>query len=104
MINKDLQIEPLLEKLGRRLKEARLARNESQELFTQRLGMTRQSYSRMEQGSPQTMIGNWLAACSILGRLDDWQDVLAEKENLFAKFEKKQDRRKRAGGPRKRKT
>lgn len=103
MLNENYDIESLLKKLGQRLKEARLARNESQELFAQRLGLTRQSYSRMEKGSPQTLIGNWLAASSILGRLDDWKDVLAEKEDLFAKFEKKGSKRQRAGGKRKRK-
>ena len=102
MINNS--VESLLLQLGERLKEARLARNESQELFAQRLGLTRQSYSKMEKGSPQTLIGNWLEASSILGLLDDWQDVLAEKEDLFAKFEKKSGKRQRAGGRRKRKT
>lgn len=102
MINKDLNIEPLLRQLGQRLKEARLVRNESQDLFAQRLGLTRQSYSKMEQGSPQTLIGNWLAASSILGRLDEWQEVLTEKDDLFAKLEKKSSKRQRAGGRRKR--
>jgi transcriptional regulator with XRE-family HTH domain len=103
MFNNIISIESLLKQLGQRLKEARLARNESQELFAQRLGLTRQSYSRMEKGSPQTLISNWLAASSILGRLDDWKDVLAEKEDLFAKFEKKSIKRQRAGGKQKRK-
>jgi transcriptional regulator with XRE-family HTH domain len=103
MFDKDINIETLLKQLGRRLKEARLARNESQELFAQRLGMTRQSYSRMEQGSPRTLIGNWLAAGSILGRLDDWKEILVEKEDLFAKYEKKSSKRLRAGGRRKKK-
>jgi transcriptional regulator with XRE-family HTH domain len=103
MFDKNIDIESLLKQLGQRLKEARLARNESQELFAQRLGLTRQSYSRMEKGSPQTLIGNWLAASSILGRLDDWQEILAEREDLFAKYEKKGSKRQRAGGRRKRK-
>lgn len=103
VINNKNSVESLLLQLGERLREARLARNESQELFAQRLGLTRQSYSKMEKGSPQTLIGNWLAAGSILGRLDDWQDVLAEKEDLFTKFEKKSSKRQRAGGSRKRK-
>jgi transcriptional regulator with XRE-family HTH domain len=101
MFDKNINNETLLKQLGRRLKEARLARNESQKLFAQRLGMTRQSYSRMEKGSPQTLIGNWLAASSILGRLDDWKDILAEKEDLFARYEKKSSKRQRAGGKRK---
>lgn len=97
MFNKNIEAESLLEQFGQRLKEARLARNESQALFAQRLGLTRQTYSRMEKGSPQTPIGNWLAASSILGRLDDWKDILAEKEDLFAKYEKQRGKRKRAG-------
>ncbi len=101
MFNQNIDIASLLKQLGQRLKEARLARNESQELFAQRLGLSRQSYSRMEKGSPQTMIGNWIAASSIIGRLDSWQDVLADKEDLFAKFNKKNSRRQRAGGSRK---
>ncbi|NVL89918.1 MAG: helix-turn-helix transcriptional regulator [Desulfobacterales bacterium] len=103
MINNGASIESLLKQLGERLKEARLARNESQELFAQRLGLTRQSYSKMEKGSPQTLIGNWLEASSILGRLDGWQEVLAPKEDLFAKFKRKTSKRQRAGGKRKRK-
>lgn len=103
MFNNNIDIGSLLKQLGQRLKEARLSRNESQELFAQRLGITRQSYSRMEKGSPQTLIGNWLAASSLLGRLDEWNALLAEKDDLFAKFEKKTSRRQRAGGKRKRK-
>lgn len=89
MINNQLNVETMLAQLGRLLKEARLARNESQELFSQRLGVTRQSYSKMEKGSPQTPIGNWLAASSILGRLQSWSGVLAVQEDLFAESEKK---------------
>ena len=104
MINDKNSIESMLQQLGERLKGARLARNESQELFAQRLGLTRQSYSKMERGSPQTLIGKWLEASSILGRLDGWQEVLAPKEDLFAKFKRKTSKRQRAGGRRKKKT
>ncbi len=55
----------------------------------------------MEKGSPQTQIGNWLVASSILGRLDNWQNVLTEKEDLFAKFEKENSKRQRASRKRK---
>ncbi|MCJ7603174.1 MAG: helix-turn-helix domain-containing protein [Desulfobulbaceae bacterium] len=101
MINQNTDIESLLKQIGARLKEARLSRNESQELFAQRLGITRQSYSKMEKGSPQTPIGNWLAASNILGRLGGWRDVLAAQENLFAQFERQREKRQRAGGRRK---
>ena len=103
MFNNNTNIESLLIQFGQRLKDARLGRNESQDLFAQRLGLTRQSYSRMEKGSPQTQIGNWLTASSILGRLGDWKDLLAEKEDLFAKLERTKSNRQRAGSRRKRK-
>jgi transcriptional regulator with XRE-family HTH domain len=103
MINNSNGVESMLQQLGERLREARLARNESQELFAQRLGLTRQSYSKMEKGSPRTLIGKWLEASSILDRLDGWQEVLAPKEDLFAKFKRKSSKRQRAGGSRKRK-
>lgn len=101
MVNNDDEISTFLKHLGQRLKEARLARNESQELFAQRLGITRQSYSRMEQGSGKTQLINWLQASSVLGRLADWQELLAEKEDLFARYEKSKTTRKRAGSNRK---
>lgn len=97
MINKTLDSETLLKQLGERLREARLARNESQELFAQRLGITRQSYSKMEKGWPQTPIGSWLAAAAILGRLADWQGILAAPPDLFAQLERGNTRRQRAG-------
>ena len=94
----------MLLQLGERLKEARLARNESQDLFAQRLGLTRQTYSKMEKGSPHTLLGNWLEASSILGQLDGWQEILAPKEDLFTKFKRKIGKRQRAGGKREKKT
>jgi len=57
MITNEQNVGSLLLRLGERLKEARLARNESQELFAQRLGLTRQSYSKMEKGSPASLAG-----------------------------------------------
>ncbi|MBU0482719.1 MAG: helix-turn-helix domain-containing protein [Proteobacteria bacterium] len=93
--------EHLLKQLGERLKEARLSRNESQELFAQRLGITRQSYSKMEKGSPQTPIGNWLMASNLLDRITGWENVLAEPTDLFAQLEIIKQKRKRAGGKRK---
>jgi len=100
MFNQNISIDSLLKQLGERLKEARLSRNESQELFAQRLGITRQSYSKMERGSPQAPIGNWLAASNILGRLENWNNILAESDNLFEQLERKTSQRQRAGGRR----
>ena len=97
MINKHIDIEPLLQGLGQRLKAARLERNESQELFAQRLGLTRQSYSKMERGFPGTPIGNWLEASCLLGRLAGWEELLDPPEDLFAQLSQEKVQRQRAG-------
>lgn len=97
MFNIEYDSISLLKQLGLRLKKARLARNESQELFAQRLGITRQSYSKMEKGAPETPIGNWLAACSILGRLEGWEALLDEPEDLFVQLRENFAKRQRAG-------
>ena len=101
MNNINTETNHLLIQLGERLKTARLAKNESQELFAQRLGITRQSYSKMEKGSPQTPIGNWLVASSLLGRLEGWGEVLAEPKDLFAQLEINSQKRQRASRSRK---
>ena len=103
MINLNIDTSALLKQLGDRLKEARLSRNESQDLFAQRLGITRQSYSKMEKGSPNTPIGNWLTASAILGRLGGWKDVLTAQEDLFEQFKRIREKRQRSGGRRKEK-
>ncbi len=100
MINAENKIEEVLKKLGARLKAARLARNESQEIFAARIGLTRQSYAKMEKGTGSVPIVNWLAASDILGLLDTWQEVLAGQEDLFEQYERKQHKRKRASSGR----
>lgn len=96
MINDINDPQALLKELGKRLRESRLARNESQELFSSRLGLSRQSYSKMEKGVTTVPIGHWLNASHILGKLQSWQNVLAEDENLFDRFEKSTLNRQRA--------
>ena len=98
MVNNNSEISEILHQLGRRLKEARLARNETQEIFAARIGLTRQSYAKMENGKGSVPLINWLTASDILGCLDTWQDVLAGKRDLFEQYEKEQRIRKRASG------
>ena len=66
MINNDIDPQSLLSQLGERLKQSRLARNESQELFVSRHGITRQSYARMEKGAPTTSDGTKVQAGEIV--------------------------------------
>jgi transcriptional regulator with XRE-family HTH domain len=97
MIDINEQEQVVLRQLAQRLRQARLQRNESQEVFAARLGLSRQSYSKMENGAATTPIGVWLAASALFGRLATWEGVLAEQENLFERFEQQQTVRKRAG-------
>lgn len=94
MIN--FNVDSILKQLADRLRRARLARNESQEVFAARIGLTRQTYSKMEKGVASVPIGYWLVASAILDRLNTWQEVLAENEDLFEQFERKRMKRKRA--------
>lgn len=93
-INEDILA--VVKKLGQNLKEARLARNETQELFAARIGLTRQSYAKMEKGVGTVPLGSWLAASDILGRLETWQNVLEEPKDLFEIYESQQQKRQRA--------
>ena len=94
MIN--INLAPILEQLADRLRKARLARNESQEVFAARIGLTRQTYSKMEKGIPSIPLGYWLAASEIVDRLQTWENVLAEKDDLFAQFANERLKRQRA--------
>ncbi len=80
---------------------ARLSRNESQAVFAARIGLTRQTYSKMEKGNPTIPIGKWLAASEILRLLPTWKKVLIREDNLFEQYERKQITRKKAGKKRK---
>ena len=95
--------EALLAQLADRLRKVRLARNESQEAYGARIGLTRQTYSKMEKGVASVPIAYWLAASEILGRLQSWHEVLAEKEDLLAPIEQKPEKRQRASSKRARK-
>lgn len=100
MNNVNEKVRAILIQLGNRLRQARLNRNESQKLFAARIGLTRQTYSKMEKGAATVPIGYWLAASDIIDRLQSWQDVLLENDDLFKQFEMKQTIRKRASGQR----
>jgi len=71
-----------LARLSERLRAARLARNEEQSLFGQRLGLTARSYRRLERGDPRVPLGDWIQALDALGRLDELNQLLAH-QSLF---------------------
>jgi transcriptional regulator with XRE-family HTH domain len=75
--------ETSLRRLGERLREARLARNEPQSRFAARIGVSIPTLRRMEQGDATTQIGHWQEALEVLGRRDDINALLAPAASLF---------------------
>lgn len=77
----------MLTQLGQRLRQARLAREDSQEDFAFRIGVSIPTLRKMETGSPQVSIGTWVKALDILGCISDMDKLIAPKESLAERFE-----------------
>ena len=67
--------------LGGRLRDARLARDESMRVFAERIGVSIPTLRAMEQGSASVQVGSWGNALGALGRLADLSAVLANSES-----------------------
>ena len=76
-----------LKSLGARLREERLRRNETQQVFASRIGVSIPTYYKMEHGDPSVQMGQWAVALDILGHIGDLDLLLAPTEDLFAKYE-----------------
>lgn len=63
--------------LGRRLRDRRLARNDTQAAFAARIGISVPTLRDMETGAATASLGAWMAALWMLGRLDDVDSLLA---------------------------
>ncbi|MDO9081487.1 MAG: helix-turn-helix domain-containing protein [Desulfuromonadales bacterium] len=86
-----------LKSLGARLRAERLRRNETQQVYASRIGVSIPTYYKMEHGDPSVPIGQWAVALDILGRVEDFDHLLAPTEDLFAKYEQsKTPKRQRA--------
>ena len=91
-----------LRSLGGRLRDSRLERNESQQLFSDRLGVSVPTLRKMENGDPSVAIGTWAQALWLLDRLEELDTILAPS-SLFSEWEKEQAPKKRLrAGKRKR--
>jgi transcriptional regulator with XRE-family HTH domain len=95
-----MEIEPVktvLAELGGRLRAARLERNDTMEIFAQRLGISVGTVRAMERGSPTVQIGAWLNALWILSQLDSITHVLEPRESLLDRLRaQEKGRRQRA--------
>jgi hypothetical protein len=72
-----------LKELGRRLREARLERNDSMAIFAERLGVSERTVRALEQGRPTVQVGIWLNALWALDALEALDRVLAPQESLL---------------------
>jgi transcriptional regulator with XRE-family HTH domain len=79
--------------LGKRLRENRLDRDEPQERFAARLGVSVPTLRKMENGDPTVKIGTWVEALWLLDRLSDVDSVLKKDKTLFDEWEKKQKKK-----------
>jgi transcriptional regulator with XRE-family HTH domain len=69
--------------LGGRIRELRIARGESQELFGSRIGVSRPTVDAIEKGKPTVHIGHWMAACWVLNRLGDMRESFKGSVSLL---------------------
>jgi len=90
-------IDDILKSLGERLRDSRLQRNETQQMFAARIGVSVPTISKMESGDHRVQFGHWVSALDVLGRVGDLDRLLAPTENLFDKYEReRQQKRQRA--------
>lgn len=83
--------------LGRRLRAARIASNQTMAQFAARLGVSVPTLRDMERGAPTVQIGTWINALWALDRLEELALVLAERASLLDRArEAKRPQRKRA--------
>ena len=91
------RVKEVLAGLGRRLRAARIERNDTMEVFAQRLGVSVGTLRAMERGAPTVQVGAWLNALWILNQLDTITHVLEPKESLLERIRaQEKGRRQRA--------
>jgi transcriptional regulator with XRE-family HTH domain len=87
----------ILAELGRRLRAARIERNDTMEVFAQRLGVSVGTVRAMERGTPTVQVGAWLNALWVLNQLDTITHVLEPRESLLERIRaQEKGRRQRA--------
>jgi transcriptional regulator with XRE-family HTH domain len=88
-----IRVGEILAELGMRLRAARIERNDTMEVFAQRLGVSVGTVRAMERGAPTVQVGAWLNALWILNQLETITHVLEPKESLLDRFRAQEKRR-----------
>lgn len=81
--------------LGRRLKEVRIDRNDTQKEFACRIGISIPTLYKMEQGDPSVAIGHWVNALSVLDRINELDNLIAPQKSLFDRYHAQEKIKKR---------
>ena len=89
--------------LGKRLRRARLERNDSMAVFAQRIGVSEQTVRAMERGLPSVQIGTWLEALWVLNELEPLEHLLESRESLLDLARREESARHRQRASRRRK-
>jgi transcriptional regulator with XRE-family HTH domain len=87
------RVSEILSELGRRLRAARIERNDTMEVFAQRLGVSAGTVRAMERGAPTVQVGAWLNALWVLNQLDTITHVLQPTESLLERMRAQEKRR-----------
>lgn len=85
----------MLESLGRRLRRARLDRNDTMAAFAERIGVSERTVRAMEHGLPTVQIGTWLDALWIVDGLQSLDQLLENRESLLEQARRQHRRRQR---------
>jgi transcriptional regulator with XRE-family HTH domain len=93
-------VSEVLSELGNRLRAARIERNDTMEVFAQRLGVSIGTVRAMERGAPTVQVGVWLNALWILNQLDAITHVLEPKESLLDRIRAQEKRRRQRASKR----
>lgn len=100
MARKTLTLEPsaeqVLEKLGTRIKKARLRRNIKAEALAERAGISKGTLTTIEHGGSSVSIGAYVAVLCALGMLRDLELVAIDEEGKKRYREWRVQYRKRA--------
>lgn len=75
-----------MQALGKRMQTARLRRKLTAVVFAQRMGVSRDTLSRLEKGDATIALGTYLRALRVLG-LDGDLDVIARDDTLGRKLQ-----------------
>ncbi len=72
-----------LKNLGKRLRETRLDRDETQGRFAKRIGVSEPTLRNMEFGKPSVSIGVWIEVFEIVDKLHEIDLLIKKEEDLF---------------------